>query len=93
MVRQLFELSRQARVSLRDTIAGAEKRHDGSRTVKVGFDRSASPCYRVRTARDEIWENTVSVRGAQRAIFSISESWGLMARRPAQRDRSSVRPH
>ncbi len=46
MVRQLFDLSRQARVSLRDAIAGAEKRHDGSRTVKVGFDRSASPCYR-----------------------------------------------
>ena len=63
MVRQLFELSRQARVSLRDAIAGAEKRHDGSRTVKVGFDRSASPRYRVRTVRDdEIWENTVDAK-------------------------------
>jgi hypothetical protein len=64
MVRQLFELSRQARVSLRDAIAVAERRHDGSRTVKVGFDRSASPCYRVRTVRDdEIWE-TLSMQRA-----------------------------
>jgi hypothetical protein len=74
MVRQLFELSRQARVSLRDAIAVAERRPDGSRTVKVGFDRSASPCYRVRTVRDdEIWENTVDaksgrIRGVERVL-------------------------
>ena len=74
MVRQLFELSRLARVSLRDAIAVAEKRHDGSRTVKVGFDRSASPCYRVRTVRDaEIWENNVDaktgrIRGVERVL-------------------------
>ena len=56
MTPQLFELPRQARVSLRDTIAVAEKRHHGSRTVRIGFDKSASPCYRVRTVRDaEIW--------------------------------------
>jgi hypothetical protein len=74
MVRQLFELSRQARVSLRDAIAVAEKRHHGSRTVRIGFDRSASPCYRVRTVRDaEIWENNVDaktgrIRGAERVL-------------------------
>ena len=63
MIRQLFELSRQAQVSLHDAIAVAEKRHDGSRTVQIGFDRSASPCYRVRTVRDdEIWENTVDAK-------------------------------
>jgi len=55
-IRQLFELSRQVRVSLRDAIAVAEERHHGSRTVRIGFDKSASPCYRVRTVRDaEIW--------------------------------------
>jgi uncharacterized membrane protein YkoI len=74
MIHQLFEVSRQARVSLRDAIAVAEKRHQGSRTVRIGFDRSASPCYRVRTVRDaEIWENNVDaktgrVRGVERAI-------------------------
>ena len=74
MIRQLFELSRQARVSLRDAIAVAEKRHHGSRTVRIGFDRSASPCYRVRTARDaEIWENNVDaktgrIRGVERVL-------------------------
>ncbi len=74
MIRLLFELSRQARVSLRDAIAVAEKRHHGSRTVRIGFDRSASPCYRVRTVRDaEIWENNVDAKtgritGVERAI-------------------------
>ncbi len=74
MIRQLFELSRQARVSLRDAIAVAEERHDGSRTVRIGFDRSASPCYRLRTARDaEIWENNVDaktgrIRGVERVL-------------------------
>jgi hypothetical protein len=74
MIRQLFELSRQARVSLRGAIAVAEKRHDGSRTVRIGFDRSASPYYRVRTVRDaEIWENNVDaktgrVRGVERVL-------------------------
>jgi hypothetical protein len=74
MIRQLFELSREVRVSLRDAIAVAEERHDGSRTVRIGFDRSASPCYRVRTARDaEIWENNVDaktgrIRGVERVL-------------------------
>jgi hypothetical protein len=74
MIRQLFELSRQARVSLRDAIAVAEKRHHGSRTVRIGFDWSASPRYRVRTVRDaEIWENNVDTktgrtRGAERVL-------------------------
>jgi Peptidase propeptide and YPEB domain len=74
MVRQLFELSRQVRVSLRDAITVAEKRHDGSRTVQASFDGSASPCYRVRTVRDdEIWENTVDaktgrIRGVERVV-------------------------
>jgi uncharacterized membrane protein YkoI len=63
MIRQLFELSRQTQVSLHDAIAVAEKRHDGSRTVQIGFDRSAFPCYRVRTVRnDEIWENTIDAK-------------------------------
>src|SRR5271167_199024 len=74
MIRQLFELSRQARVPLRDAIAVAEKRHHGSRTVRIGFDRPASPCYRVRTVRDaEIWENNVDaktgrIRGVERVL-------------------------
>jgi hypothetical protein len=74
MTPQLFELSRQARVSLPDAIAAAEKRHHGSRTVWIGFDRSASPCYRVRTVRDaEIWENSVDaktgrIRGVERVV-------------------------
>lgn len=74
MIRQLFELSHQARVSLRDAIAVAEERHRGSRTVRIDFDRPASPCYRVRTARDaEIWENNVDVktgriRGVERVL-------------------------
>ena len=75
MIRQLFELSRQALVPLRDAIAVAEERHHGSRTVRIGFDRSsASPCYRVRTVRDaEIWENNVDaktgrIRGAERVL-------------------------
>jgi hypothetical protein len=74
MIRQLFELSRQARVSLRDAIAVAEERHHGSRTVRIGFDWSASPCYRVRTVRDaEIWENNVDtktgrIRGVERVL-------------------------
>ena len=73
-IRQLFELSRQVRVSLRDAIAVAEERHHGSQTVRIGFDRSASPCYRVRTARDaEIWENNVDaktgrIRGVERVL-------------------------
>lgn len=63
MIRQLFELSRQTQVSLHDAIAVAEKRHNGSRTVQIGFHRSAFPCYRVRTVRnDEIWENTIDAK-------------------------------
>jgi uncharacterized membrane protein YkoI len=74
VIRQLFELSRQALVPLRDAIAVAEKRHHGSRTVRIGFDRSAFPCYRVRTVRDaEIWENNVDattgrIRGVERVL-------------------------
>jgi hypothetical protein len=52
-----------AQVSLRDAIAVAESRHDGSRTVQIGFDRSAFPRYRVRTVRNDlIWENTIDAK-------------------------------
>jgi hypothetical protein len=74
MTPQLFELLRQTRVSLRDAIAVAEKRHHGSQTVRIGFDWSACPCYRVRTVRDaEIWENNVDaktgrIRGVERVV-------------------------
>ena len=63
IIHQLFELSRQARVSLRDAIAVAERRHHGSRTVRIGFYRSTSTCYRVRTVKEaEIWDNGVDVK-------------------------------
>jgi hypothetical protein len=62
-IHRLFELSRVTQLSLRDAIAEAERRHDGSRTVQIGFDRSAFPCYRVRTVRNDlIWENTIDAK-------------------------------
>jgi hypothetical protein len=62
-IHRLFELSRVAQVSLCDAIAVAERRHDGSRTVQIGFDSSAFPRYRVRTVRNDlIWENTIDAK-------------------------------
>lgn len=66
IVRQLLELSREAKVSLSEVIATAERLHGGSRTVQIGFERADSPEYRVRTVRDSvIWENTIDARNGR----------------------------
>jgi uncharacterized membrane protein YkoI len=66
IVRKLLELSHEAETSLTEAIAMAEKLHDGSRTVQIGFERSGSPEYRVRTVRGSvIWENTVDARNGR----------------------------
>jgi hypothetical protein len=66
VLRQLLELSREAKVSLSEAIATAERLHDGSRTVQIGFERAGSPEYRVRTVRGSvIFENTVDARNGR----------------------------
>ena len=66
ILRKLLELSHEAETSLTEAIAMAEKLHDGSRTVQIGFERSGSPEYRVRTVRGSvIWENTVDARNGR----------------------------
>jgi len=78
ILRKLLELSHEAEASLTEAIATAEKLHDGSRTVQIGFERSGSPEYRVRTVRGGmIWENTVDARNGRiignEARFSLWE--------------------
>jgi uncharacterized membrane protein YkoI len=69
--RRLLEQFRAAQLSLSQAMAIAERLHRGSRTVRVGFDISNSPGYRVRTVKNsEIWENfidanTGSVKGVE----------------------------
>jgi uncharacterized membrane protein YkoI len=69
--RRLLEQFRAAQLSLSQAMAIAERLHRGSRTVRIGFDISNSPGYRVRTVKNsEIWENfidanTGSVKGVE----------------------------
>jgi uncharacterized membrane protein YkoI len=66
ILRKLLEISHEAEVSLTEAIATAEKLHDGSRTVQIGFEKSGSPEYRVRTVRGSvIWQNTVDARNGR----------------------------
>jgi uncharacterized membrane protein YkoI len=66
VLHQLLELSHEAKVSLSEAIATAEKLHDGSRTAQIGFEKPGSPEYRVRTVRGSIiWENTIDARSGQ----------------------------
>ena len=39
VLRQLLQLAREARVSLSEAIATAEKLHDGSRIAQIGFEK------------------------------------------------------
>jgi uncharacterized membrane protein YkoI len=76
--RQLTQLSREAKFSLSEAIAMAEKLHNGSRAVQIGFERAGCPEYRVRTVRDSvIWENTIDARNGRvtgnETVFSLSE--------------------
>jgi uncharacterized membrane protein YkoI len=78
VLRQLRELSREAKVSLSEAIATAEKLHDGSRTVQIGFERAGFSEYRVRTVRDSvIWENTIDARNGringEETVLSLGE--------------------
>jgi uncharacterized membrane protein YkoI len=78
VLRKLLELSHEAKVSLSEAIAKAEKLHDGSRTVQIGFEGEGLPEYRVRTVRGgAIWENTIDARNGRiigrEASFSSRE--------------------
>jgi uncharacterized membrane protein YkoI len=78
VLRQLLQLAREARVSLSEAIATAEKLHDGSRTAQIGFEKPDSPQYRVRTVRGNvIWENNIDARNGRiigkETTFSFDE--------------------
>jgi uncharacterized membrane protein YkoI len=78
VLRQLLQLAREARVSVSEAIAAAEKLHDGSRTTQIGFEKPDSPEYRVRTVRGNvIWENNIDARSGRiigkETTFSFGE--------------------
>ena len=78
VLRKLLQLAREARVSLSEAIATAEKLHDGSRTAQIGFEKPDCPEYRVRTVRGNvIWENNIDARNGRiigkETTFSFSE--------------------
>ena len=78
VLRQLLQLAREARISISEAIATAEKLHDGSRTAQIGFERPDSPEYRVRTFRGNvIWQNNIDARNGRiigkETTFSFGE--------------------
>jgi uncharacterized membrane protein YkoI len=81
VLRQLMKLSREAKLSLSEAIAMAERLHDRSRAVQIGFERAGGLEYRVRTVRDSvIWESTIAARTGRltrkETVFSLSELSG-----------------
>jgi uncharacterized membrane protein YkoI len=62
-VRRLLALFRAAQLSLSESMAIAERLHDGSRTAQIRFDVSGDRGYRVRTVKDNhVWENTIDAK-------------------------------
>jgi uncharacterized membrane protein YkoI len=72
--RRLLEQFRAAQLSLSRAMAIAERLHRGSRTVRIGFDVSNSPGYRVRTVKNsEIWENFIDANtGGVKGVEIVS---------------------
>jgi uncharacterized membrane protein YkoI len=76
---------RDARLSLVEAIAIAERLHVGSRTAAISFDTSDNPSYRVRTVKsEEIWENVIDVRTGRTA--GPETAWSLNELEMEERD-------
>ena len=74
-----------ARLSLVEAIAIAERLHAGSRTAAISFDTSDNPSYRVRTVKNkEIWENVIDVRTGR--IAGPETAWSLNGLEMEERD-------
>ena len=66
--RRFHSAFRDARLSLLEAIALAERLHTGSRTAAIWFDASENAGYRVTTVKDErMWENVVDARTGRTA--------------------------